>query len=164
MFLPIFLDPVIPGTLSDAAHSHLQLGATPAPNSLSTCTRATHLGDKVQKVHAGFVGFSVRQFEQRRQFKSYSIASIPSLKKANQETKINTSVYTMRKVANKTSFFFFFFTFGTLLTAFMILPACSTKCNIECSSSQDISSVGKNTTQCQRGTCSRQTGSKTAVV
>lgn len=35
--------------------------------------------------------------------------------------------------------------FGVLLTAFMMFPAWSTKCNIECSSSQDINSVKRNT-------------------
>lgn len=63
---------------------HLQGGFTLI---LSEFTTSTYLCNKVQKIHPRFVCFCVCQFEQRRQFKSYCIASIPSLKKTNQKKK-----------------------------------------------------------------------------
>lgn len=53
---------------------------------------STYLCNKVQEIHPRFVCFCVCQFEQRRQFKSYRIASIPSLKKTNQKKK---NIYTL---------------------------------------------------------------------
>ena len=60
----------------------LQRGCT---NTLSITS--TYLCNKVQEIHPRFGCFCVCQSEQRRQFKSYCIASIPSLKKTNQKKK-----------------------------------------------------------------------------
>lgn len=140
-----FSDGLMPPHPSEKLHC-LQRGCT---NTLSTIS--TYLCNKVQEIHPRFVCFCVCQFEQRRQFKSYCIASIPSLKKTNQKKK--KYIHTFRqtnKVGNATLKKFFW----TLLTAFMIFPACSTKCNMECNSSHDISSVRKNTPRYLREACS----------
>lgn len=81
-----FSDCLMPPHTSEKLHC-LQRGCT---NTLSVTS--TYLCNKVQEIHPRFVCFCVCQFEQRRQFKSYRIASIPSLKKTNQKKK---NIYTL---------------------------------------------------------------------
>lgn len=90
-----FSDCLMPPHTSEKLHC-LQRGCT---NTLSVTS--TYLCNKVQEIHPRFVCFCVCQFEQRRQFKSYRIASIPSLKKTKEKKYIHTFRQTI-KVGNAT--------------------------------------------------------------
>lgn len=123
-------------------------------------------GDKVQQVHPRLVGLGVSQWQEWRQLETHSVACIASLTargtkrseksskffsqltKFYENNKSTTGIFNENRPAEVAMTIQALADFGVSqfqqqrgLTAFMMFPACSTRCRMAWSSSQLISST-----------------------